>query len=94
MQKRGVVGAAAYQRGGTNCCLLDPTAVHWLTQFSDLTPEEFEPGYLRLHHRLPPMFSKKAAGVGSAHEAPMLPTDDLLADFDWKDHGAITPVKN
>ncbi|MQL70146.1 hypothetical protein Taro_002441 [Colocasia esculenta] len=61
-------------------------------QFSNLTPEEFEPGYLRLHRRLSPMFSKKAAGVSSTHEAPMLPTDDLLADFDWKDHGAITPA--
>ncbi|MQL68654.1 hypothetical protein Taro_000927 [Colocasia esculenta] len=31
-------------------------------QFSNLTPEEFEPGYLRLHRRLSPMFSKKAVG--------------------------------
>ncbi|MQL75738.1 hypothetical protein Taro_008126, partial [Colocasia esculenta] len=74
--------------------LLDPTAVHGVTQFSDLTPEEFERGYLGLHRRRPPMFSKRTAGVGSAHEAPILPTEDLPADFDWRDHGAVTSVKN
>lgn len=72
--------------------LMDPSAVHGITQFSDLTPEEFERNYLGLHRRKPTMFSK--VGNGGAHEAPLLPTSDLPQNFDWRDHGAVTPVKN
>ena len=71
--------------------LLDPTAVHGINQFSDLTPEEFERNYLGLHRRKPSMFSKVGSG---AHEAPILPTNDLPENFDWRDQGAVTPVKN
>ncbi|CAA7391970.1 unnamed protein product [Spirodela intermedia] len=72
--------------------LLDPSAVHGVTQFSDLTPEEFERNYLGLHRRRPTMFSK--VGNGGTHEAPILPTNDLPQNFDWRDQGAVTPVKN
>lgn len=65
--------------------LLDPTAVHGVTQFSDLTPAEFSRDYLGLKPlRLP----------ADAKEAPILPTDNLPTDFDWRKHGAVTPVKN
>ena len=64
---------------------LDPTAVHGVTQFSDLTPAEFRRDYLGLKSlRLP----------ADAQKAPILPTDNLPTDFDWRKLGAVTPVKN
>ncbi|XP_006665032.3 cysteine proteinase 1 [Oryza brachyantha] len=71
--------------------LLDPSASHGVTKFSDLTPAEFRRTYLGLRT------SRRAflRGLGgSAHEAPVLPTDGLPDDFDWRDHGAVGPVKN
>ncbi|ERM96203.1 hypothetical protein AMTRI_Chr09g34550 [Amborella trichopoda] len=67
--------------------ILDPTAVHGVTQFSDLTEEEFQERYLGLKGKLD--FLKS-----NLPEAPILPTNDLPADFDWRDHGAVTPIKN
>ncbi|OVA20378.1 Peptidase C1A [Macleaya cordata] len=64
---------------------LDPSAVHGVTQFSDLTPTEFRKTVLGLR---PLKFPS------DAHKAPILPTNDLPADFDWRDHGAVTAVKN
>ncbi|XVF01046.1 hypothetical protein REPUB_Repub04eG0053900 [Reevesia pubescens] len=70
--------AAHYQK-------LDPSASHGVTQFSDLTPGEFRKSYLGLRRlRLPK----------DATEAPILPTDNLPEDFDWREKGAVTPVKN
>lgn len=65
---------------------LDPSAVHGVTQFSDLTPSEFKRKFLGLNGRL--RLPK------DANQAPILPTDNLPADFDWRDHGAVTPPKN
>lgn len=64
---------------------LDPSAVHGVTQFSDMTPEEFSK-HLGLRSRL--------KFPADASEAPILPTDNLPDDFDWRDHGAVTGVKN
>ncbi|KAK8558520.1 hypothetical protein V6N13_098176 [Hibiscus sabdariffa] len=64
---------------------LDPSATHGVTQFSDLTPGEFRKAYLGLRRlRLPK----------DATEAPILPTDSLPEDFDWRERGAVSPVKN
>ncbi|MQL36396.1 hypothetical protein EI006_26750, partial [Escherichia coli] len=64
---------------------LDPSAVHGVTKFSDLTPSEFRRQFLGLKRlRLP----------SDAHKAPVLPTNDLPEDFDWRDKGAVTPVKD
>ncbi|XP_062076853.1 probable cysteine protease RD19B [Humulus lupulus] len=65
---------------------LDPSANHGVTRFSDLTPAEFRRTFLglRSHLRLP----------SDANTAPILPTKDLPEDFDWRDRGAVTPVKN
>lgn len=64
---------------------IDPTAVHGVTKFSDLTPKEFRRNFLGLKRlRLP----------ADAHTAPILPTNDLPTDFDWRDKGAVTPVKD
>ncbi|KAF8118375.1 hypothetical protein N665_0005s0140 [Sinapis alba] len=65
---------------------MDPFARHGVTQFSDLTQSEF----LIMH-----------LGIKSAYMLPqngdqalILPTKNLPDDFDWRDRGAVTPVKN
>ncbi|PIA57077.1 hypothetical protein AQUCO_00600066v1 [Aquilegia coerulea] len=63
----------------------DPTAVHGITQFSDLTPSEFRKSFLGL---------KKLKFPIDAQKAPILPTNGLPTEFDWRDHGAVTPVKD
>ncbi|KAF8020280.1 hypothetical protein BT93_G0858 [Corymbia citriodora subsp. variegata] len=65
---------------------LDPSAVHGVTQFSDLTPSEFRRTHLGLR--------SKVKLPKDANQAPILPTEDLPGDFDWRDHGAVSPVKN
>ncbi|RZC44704.1 hypothetical protein C5167_037660, partial [Papaver somniferum] len=64
---------------------LDPPAVHGVTQFSDLTPTEFRKSVLGLRSLKLPT---------DAQQDPILPTNDLPTDFDWRDHGAVTDVKN
>ncbi|CAF2129985.1 hypothetical protein HID58_012197 [Brassica napus] len=65
---------------------LDPSAVHGVTQFSDVTPKEFSRKYLGLKRRFSlPNDTQKAA---------ILPTSELPTDFDWREKGAVTPVKN
>ncbi|KAL0890248.1 hypothetical protein Bca101_014231 [Brassica carinata] len=60
--------------------LLDPSAVHGVTQFSDVTPKEFSRKYLGLKRRFRlPNDTQKAA---------ILPTSELPTDFDWREHGA------
>ncbi|KAH7567199.1 hypothetical protein ACOSP7_011022 [Xanthoceras sorbifolium] len=66
--------------------VLDPSAVHGVTKFSDLTPSEFRRQFLGLNRRI--------RLPSDAHKAPILPTNDLPADFDWRDHGAVTGVKD
>ncbi|KAJ1279064.1 hypothetical protein BS78_04G126600 [Paspalum vaginatum] len=71
--------------------LLDPSAEHGVTKFSDLTPAEFRRTYLGLRKSRRALLRELG---DSAHEAPVLPTDGLPDDFDWRDHGAVGPVKN
>ncbi|KAG6605054.1 Cysteine protease RD19A, partial [Cucurbita argyrosperma subsp. sororia] len=66
---------------------LDPSATHGVTQFSDLTPSEFRRLFLGLRGR-------RLGLPVDANKAPILPTDGLPTDFDWRDHGAVTEVKN
>ncbi|KAI3767092.1 hypothetical protein L2E82_17177 [Cichorium intybus] len=66
--------------------LLDPTAEHGVTKFSDLTPSEFRRNYLGLKNRL--------KFPADANKAPILPTTNLPEEFDWRDKGAVTPVKD
>jgi len=69
---------------------LDPTAVHGVTMFSDLTPAEFRRQFLGLRRSS----ARDLLKGSSAHKAPILPTDGLPTDFDWREHGAVGPVKN
>ncbi|KAL3627601.1 hypothetical protein CASFOL_028964 [Castilleja foliolosa] len=65
---------------------LDTSAVHGVTQFSDVMPREFRSQFVGLNRRL--------RLPSDAHQTPILPTNDLPTDFDWREHGAVTPVKN
>ncbi|KAJ0643478.1 putative cathepsin F [Helianthus annuus] len=66
--------------------VLDPTAQHGVTKFSDLTPAEFRKKYLGL--------KKSLKLPADANKAPVLPTNGLPEEFDWREKGAVTPVKN
>lgn len=65
---------------------LDSSAVYGVTKFSDLTPAEFRRKYLGIR--------KTSRSLRNIHDAPVLPTSDLPTDFDWRDHGAVTDVKD
>ncbi|KAI3695923.1 hypothetical protein L1987_78928 [Smallanthus sonchifolius] len=67
--------------------LLDPTAVHGVTPFSDLSEEEFETMYLGLKSG---GIKQKNSGVGTA---PPVEIKDLPEDFDWREKGGVTEVK-
>ncbi|CAH2324797.1 cathepsin F-like [Pelobates cultripes] len=61
------------------------TAEYGITKYSDLTEDEFRAFYLNpLLSSQPPHPMRKA----------LLPTDSAPAQFDWRDHGAVTEVKN
>nr|AJA74415.1 cysteine protease [Cicer arietinum] len=62
---------------------LDPSAEHGVTKFSDLTASEFRRQFLGLKKRL--------RLPAHAQKAPILPTNNLPEDFDWREKGAVTP---
>jgi len=66
---------------------LNPTADYGVTQFSDLTAQEFRDTYLTL----------KSEDI-KKHNIDLLDLDvnveDAPASWDWREHGAVTPVKN
>lgn len=63
--------------------ILDPTAVHGTTPFSDLTTEEFERSFTGLLTRNNIMNSEES----------MMETKGLPENFDWREKGAVTGVK-
>ncbi|WRX11787.1 Peptidase C1A [Theobroma cacao] len=71
--------------------VLDPTAVHGVTQFSDLSEEEFERLYTGVKGGMAAAAPRMMDGVGS--EAEMVEVDGLPESFDWREKGAVTEVK-
>lgn len=64
---------------------LDPTAVHGVTPFSDLSEEEFES-----------MFTGVVGGAyekGVVGTAEPLEVEGLPESYDWREKGAVTEVK-
>lgn len=69
---------------------LDPTAVHGVTPFSDLTEEEFEAAFTGLSAQ------DKAGWPGRGAEFPTaaaMEVGGLPSSFDWRNKGAVTDVK-
>ncbi|CAL9154188.1 unnamed protein product [Musa hybrid cultivar] len=69
---------------------LDPTAVHGVTPFSDLTEEEFETAFTGLSAQ------DKAGWPGRGAEFPTaaaMEVGGLPSSFDWRNKGAVTDVK-
>jgi len=54
-----------------------------LTKFSDMSPEEFSSVFLNYKPRGP-----------MEHVSEIQTTTDIPSSFDWRDEGAVTPVKN
>ena len=81
---RNMVRAADHQA-------LDPTAVHGITPFSDLSEEEFERTYTGF--RGGPGFHNRNAAEDSEQTAVEVGGGDLPESFDWREKGAVTDVK-
>ncbi|KAL3649641.1 putative cysteine protease rd19d [Castilleja foliolosa] len=67
---------------------MDPTAVHGITQFSDLSGEEFEGMYMGVKGE--GVSGTSENGVGAAEE---MGVGELPESFDWREKGAVTDVK-
>ncbi|KAG8536913.1 hypothetical protein GDO81_025450 [Engystomops pustulosus] len=61
------------------------TAEYGVTKFSDLTEEEFRTLYLN------PLLSSQPS---RPMKMAVMPTDPPPAQWDWREHGAVTEVKN
>ncbi|KAI9200789.1 hypothetical protein LWI28_013226 [Acer negundo] len=70
--------------------IMDPTAVHGVTQFSDLTPSEFRRRFLGSGRRDDQILQLSK----DISKAPILPTDKLPRSRNWTARGAVTAVKN
>ncbi|XP_015686035.1 cathepsin F-like, partial [Protobothrops mucrosquamatus] len=61
------------------------TAEYGVTKFSDLTEEEFHSTYLN------PLLAKLP---GRPMKVASIPNGSFPEEWDWRDHGAVTGVKN
>ncbi|KAL5735050.1 hypothetical protein ACOSP7_032911 [Xanthoceras sorbifolium] len=84
---KNVVKAAKHQ-------LLDPTAVHGVTPFSDLSEEEFERFYTGMRGGGPQLMNHEDVnGLMKEEEEERASVEGLPHNFDWRDKGAVTEVK-
>jgi len=77
--KASVARVALKQRAGTS-------ATYGITKFSDMSPEEFRSTVLMTNV---PTKSSTAPVIGVAEPSATLPSS-----YDWRDHKAVTPVKD
>ncbi|EAR88193.1 papain family cysteine protease (macronuclear) [Tetrahymena thermophila SB210] len=63
------------------------TAEYGITQFSDMTTEEFKSQIL-----IPSTYARNF--TGSRYHGFQKISQDAPTSYDWRDHGAVTPVKN
>lgn len=68
----------------------DPHAKYGVTQFMDLSPEEFKNTYLIKNFTSPKMQGKSVPTL----QKPRNNFEDLPVSFDWNDYGAVTGVYN
>jgi C1A family cysteine protease len=65
------------------------TAEYGVTQFMDMTEEEFAETYLTLQH------DEHNEWMGGLDQMDFLAkTEDAPESYDWREHGAVTPVKD
>lgn len=83
---RNLVRAAQHQA-------LDPTAMHGVTQFSDLTEEEFETMFLGVKGGGDVGGTGTPFDGGAGAVAPVMEVSGLPKSFDWREKGAVTEVK-
>ncbi|RUS89656.1 hypothetical protein EGW08_002577 [Elysia chlorotica] len=62
------------------------SAVYGATKFADISEEEFKKQYLGL--------KAPASGFRSVWPDAEIPRSSFPTSWDWRDHGAVTPVKN
>ncbi|XP_073306290.1 probable cysteine protease RD19D [Primulina huaijiensis] len=67
---------------------MDPTAIHGVNQFSDLSEDEFETMYMGVKGQ-----AGAATLLSNGEAAPELEVDGLPESFDWRELGAVTDVK-
>ncbi|XP_021725065.1 probable cysteine protease RD19D [Chenopodium quinoa] len=83
---KNLVRAAEHQ-------VLDPSAVHGVTPFMDLSPEEFETAFMGLKPNFDHHSGWGANGASADAVAPRLDVRGLPKSFDWREKGAVTDVK-
>ncbi|TXG49440.1 hypothetical protein EZV62_025315 [Acer yangbiense] len=85
---KNVVKAAEHQ-------LLDPTAVHGVTPFSDLSAEEFERFYTGMRGGGPQLMNRGAVDglMMRKKKKDKACVEELPENFDWREKGAVTEVK-
>jgi cathepsin F len=67
----------------------DDTAEYGHTIFSDMSVDEF-----RMSHIPSITMDPKVGRTGAPELAPNFSVNDTPASFDWRDHNAVTPVKD
>jgi len=69
---------------------MDPGATYGVTQFSDLSQDEFAEQYLTLNTE----GLKSLKETAEEFDMSEIDVEDAPTSYDWREHGAVTAVKN